>query len=243
MATTERQSVALLTDWRGTAAPTISQSLLRSGFALLINGSQDEVFQYPLFSPTDKVFALPFDVTNENAIKSILHQGLDYFGGIDVVVNNLNFWNDAALDDITDFMWTEVLDRGVKGTFHLCRVCSKFMREQHYGKIINIISTAAITGTYTQYAAGCAAIQSLTRSLSRELAPDVRVNSIATGLIDEPWIDEDGPEFRAMLTKDIPLKRLCKNEDVAEAVSYLACGADFMTGQMLVLDGGESLGG
>lgn len=243
MAIADKQPVALLTDWHGTAAPHISQALLQAGFALLINGSQDEVFQYPLFEPTAKVLALPFDITNEAGIHAILAQGMEYLGGIDVVVNNLYFWNDAALEDITDLMWTEVLQRGVKGTFNICRVCSRIMRAQKFGKIINIISTAAITGTYTQYAAGCAAIQSLTRSLAKELAPDVRINSIATGLVDEPWIDEDGPEFRALLTKDIPLKRLCKNEDIAEAVSYLACGADFMTGQMLVLDGGESMGG
>ena len=239
----KQQPVALLTDWNGTASAHISQPLLQSGFAVLINGTQDEVFRYPIFEPTAKVLALPFDITNEAAINAALASGIDYLGEIDVLVNNLNFWNDAALDDITDTMWTEVLHLGIKGTFNCCRVASKIMRAQKFGKIINIISTSAITGTYTQYAAGCAAIQSLTRSLARELAPHVRINSIATGLVDEPWIDEDGPEFRKMLTKDIPLGRLCKNEDIAEAVCYHACGADFMTGQMLVLDGGESMGG
>jgi len=69
----------------------------------------------------------------------------------------------------------------------------------------------------------------------------VRVNSIAAGLLDEPWVDEGGPELREVLTRDIPLKRLCRGEDVAEAVSYLAAGADFMTGQVLILDGGETM--
>ena len=113
MAQPERQSVALLTDWHGTAAAHISQALLQAGFALLINGSQDDVFQYPLFEPTAKVLALPFDVTNEAGINAVLAQGVEYLGGIDVVINNLYFWNDAALEDITDIMWTEVLQRGV----------------------------------------------------------------------------------------------------------------------------------
>ncbi len=239
----DRQPVALVSDWNGTAAPVICQTLLQAGFAILVNGSQDEVFKYPLFEPTAKILALPFEITDEPNINSAIASGIEYLGGLDVLINNVYFWNDAALEDITDTMWTEVMHRGIKGTFNCCRSASKIMVAQKYGKIINIISTAAITGTYTQYAAGCAAIQSLTRSLARELAPHVRINSIATGLVDEPWIDADGPEFRAMLTKDIPLKRLCKNSDIAEAVSYLACGADFMTGQMLVLDGGESMGG
>jgi NAD(P)-dependent dehydrogenase (short-subunit alcohol dehydrogenase family) len=64
---------------------------------------------------------------------------------------------------------------------------------------------------------------------------------VACGILDEPWIDEGGGELRQMLTKSIPLGRLCRTADVADAVTFLASGADFMTGQMFVIDGGETV--
>lgn len=239
----DRTPVALVTDIHGTAGPAICLALAAAGFALLVNGQSDDIFPLQSMNPSSQILAMPFDVTDERAIESVLRSGVEAMGGLDVLVNNAYFWNDAALDNITEDMWEEVIHRGLKGTFYCCRAVSKVMKAQEYGKIINIVGTSAITGVYTQYAAACAGIHSLTRSLCRELAPHVRVNTIAAGLIDEPWIDDGGPELRELLTKSVLLKRLCHNEDVSEAVSYLACGADFMTGQMIVLDGGESLGG
>lgn len=238
----ERNPVALITDWRGTAGPAIGCALAAAGFSLLVNAQQDEVFELQSVDTMAKILAVPFDVADEQAVLSTVGASLELMGGLDVLVNNVYFWNDAALEDISEAMWDEVVKRGLKGTFYCSRAAGKVMRAQEYGKIIQVISTSAISGIHTQFAAGCAAIHSLTKSLARELAPHVRVNTIATGLVDEPWIDDGGPELREMLTKDVPLKRLCTNEDVAEAVNYLACGAEFMTGQMLVLDGGETLG-
>ena len=100
-------------------------------------------------------------------------------------------------------------------------------------------STAGITGAHTPYAAACAAVMSLTRSMSIELAPHVRVNCLATGLLDEPWIDEAGPKLRASLEGKVPLNRLLQPVDIAEFVAFLSTGGDFFTGQTFILDGGE----
>lgn len=233
--------VALITDWRGTAGPAIAFALAQAGFALLINGPEDEVFELQSVDTMARILAMPFDVADEQAVLNAVGASLEVMGRLDVLVNNIFAWNDAALDDITEEMWDEVLKMGLKGTFYCSRAAARVMKAQEYGKIIHVTSTSALTGVHTQYAASCAAIHSLTRSLARELAPHVRVNSIAAGLLDEPWVDEGGPELREVLTRDIPLKRLCRGEDVAEAVSYLAAGADFMTGQVLILDGGETM--
>lgn len=238
---TNGHPVAMVTDWRGTAGPAICFALAQAGFALLINGPEDEIFELQSVDTMARILAMPFDVADEKAVESVFSTALEFMGRLDVLVNNIFVWNDAALTEITEGMWDEVLKVGLKGTFYCSRAAARVMQAQEHGKIIHVTSTSAMTGAHTQYAASCAAIHSLTRSMARELAPHVRVNSIATGLMDEPWVDEGGPELREMLTKDIPLKRLCRGEDVAEAVTYLAAGADFMTGQMLVIDGGETM--
>lgn len=238
---TNGHPVAMVTDWRGTAGPAICFALAQAGFALLINGPEDEIIELQSVDTMARILAMPFDVADEKAVESIFGTALEFMGRLDVLVNNIFVWNDAALTEITEEMWDEVLKVGLKGTFYCSRAAARVMQAQEHGKIIHVTSTSAMTGAHTQYAASCAAIHSLTRSLARELAPHVRVNSIATGLMDEPWVDEGGPELREMLTKDIPLKRLCRGDDVAEAVTYLAAGADFMTGQMLVIDGGETM--
>lgn len=238
----ERFSVAVVTDWNGTAGPSICNALIQAGFSVFINGPQDVLFSLPPSSNAmGKVLAQPFDSADEKSVQETFKQCVSMLGAIDVLVNNNYFWNDAALTDISEDMWDEVINKGLKSAFYCSRTAGRFMKAQGFGKIINVVSTSAFNGVYTQFAAGCAGIHSLTKSLARELAPEVRVNSVAPGLIDEPWIDEGGKELREMLTKDVLLNRLCTNDDIAEAVSYLACGADFMTGQMLVLDGGESL--
>lgn len=236
----ERFSVALVTDWNGTAGPAICNALIQSGFSVFINGPQDILFH--LQQPSDvmgKILANPFDTANEQEVQETFLNCVNMLGAIDVLVNNNYFWNDAALEEISENMWDEVIDRGLKSTFYCCRAASRVMKAQGFGKIINVVSTSAFNGDFTQFAASCSAIHSLTKSFAKSLAPEVRVNSVAPGLVDEPWIDEAG--LRDTFTKDVPLKRLCTNDDIAEAVNYLACGADFMTGQMLVLDGGENL--
>ena len=238
---TNGHPVAMVTDWRGTAGPAICFALAQAGFALLINGPEDEIFELQSVDTMARILAMPFEVSDEKAVETAFGTALELMGRLDVLVNNIFVWNDAALSDITEEMWDEVLKVGLKGTFYCSRAAARVMQAQQFGKIVHVTSTSAMTGAHTQYAASCAAIHSLTRSMAKELAPLVRVNSIATGLMDEPWVDEGGPDLRDMLTKDIPLKRLCRGEDVGEAVAWLAAGADFMTGQMLVLDGGETM--
>lgn len=233
--------VAIISDWRGTAGQAISIALARSGFSLLINGPEDEVIALQSIDEGGKILALPFDLTDESSVREVLTTGIDLLGRVDVLINNPFVWNDAKLHEITEDMWTEVLNHNLKGSFYCSRAVMPYMLAQRYGKIVNVTSTSAFNGAHLQFAVSCAGVHSVTRSLARELAPAVRVNTVACGLVDEPWIDEGGPELREMLTSDILLKRLCRPDDVAEMVAVLATGCDFMTGQMIVLDGGETM--
>ncbi|MBT9588761.1 SDR family oxidoreductase [bacterium] len=233
--------VALVSDWNGLAGQTIATQLARSGYSLLINGPEEDIFALQSQDIEGKILAIPFESANEESVQQVILAGLEYFGRLDVVVNNFYNLNDAALHEITETLWGEMLQNNLKSAFHVCRAAALVMMEQQFGKIINLTTTSCFTGVHLPFAATAAALHSMTRSLAKELAPHVRANTIACGMLDEPWIDEGGPELREMLQKSIPLGRLCKDTDIADAVLYLASGADFMSGQMLVLDGGETM--
>lgn len=233
--------VALISDWKGIAGPDITHALASCEFSLLVNGPQDEIFELLTGDYSGKILAMPFDYASEDAVEMMLSAALDIFGHVDVLVNNIYHWADAKFNELTDKEWNETFNHNVLGSFHVCRAVSRLMEALGYGKIINVTSTSAISGAHTPVAASCAALHSLTRSVAKELAPFVRANTIACGLVEEDWVLDAGEDLRKSLIRDIPLKRLCRPPDVAEVVAFLATSADFMTGQMIVLDGGETM--
>jgi NAD(P)-dependent dehydrogenase (short-subunit alcohol dehydrogenase family) len=233
--------VALISDWEGIAGREICHALAGCEFSLIVNGPQEEVFDLQSHDYPGKILAFPFDFTSEEAVEMTLSATLDIFGHVDVLVNNIHHWVDAKFMDLTDEQFLEAYSKNVVTSFHVCRATARLMEALGYGKIINVTSTSAFTGAHTPLAASCAAVHSLTRSIANEMAPHIRCNTIACGLIEEDWVKEAGDELKKSLTSGVPLRRLCQPHDVAELVALLATGADFMTGQMLVLDGGESI--
>lgn len=231
--------VALVSDWNGIAGPEICHALATCEFSLLINGPQDEIMELLHEDFSGKILAMPFDYHSEEAVEMMMSAALDIFGHVDVLVNNILHWQGAKFNDLTDEDFLKAISHNIMGSLHVCRATSRLMEALGYGKIINVTSSAAISGAHTALAASCAGLHSLTKSIARELSPHVRANTVACGLLEEAWVSEGGEELRKSLTSSIPLKRLCQPADVAELVAFLATGADFMTGQMLVLDGGE----
>jgi len=129
----------------------------------------------------------------------------------------------------------------LKGTFFCCRAVVPAMKSNDGGSIINISSIAGTTGIGSSmaYSASKAGVICLTKSLARTLAPEIRVNTIAPGFVDTRWTS-DWPEFRKMHEQATPLKRVAVPEDIAEAALFLV-RSDFMTGQVIIVDGGKSL--
>lgn len=228
--------VAVVTHWDGTAGPHIVMALAEQGFQVVANTNEENLL---MLGAEKNVLAVDFDPAHEASVREKLGGVVSLFGRLDVLINNPNVWNDAALPEITEAMWAEVLTQNLKSTFYCCRTASAAMTAAQAGCIVNVTSTAGLSGAHTQYAVSCAGVMSLTRSLAIELAPHVRVNCVAAGLLDEPWIDEAGPDFRQSLESKIPLARLCRAQDVAEFVTYLASGGGYFTGQIFSLDGGE----
>ncbi|MFQ5574488.1 MAG: SDR family NAD(P)-dependent oxidoreductase, partial [Terriglobia bacterium] len=168
-------------------------------------------------------------------------------GPIDILVNNAGIGPPAHLEKTTTELWNQTLDTNLTGIFNVTKECLAMLKSCGSGKIINISSIAGITGGNLgpAYAASKAGIIGLTRSLARELAPhQVNVNTIAPGPILTPLVESMPLELREKLTAPAPIGRMGRPEDIADLATFLASShGDFITGQVIVVDGGRTMMG
>ncbi len=188
------------------------------------------------------------DVSRDGEAREMVRQAVDRFGSVDVLVNNAaitHFVSFRDLEALTEEMWDRILAVNVKGVFYCSRAVAPHMKRQGSGCVVNISSTAGIQaiGSSIAYCASKAAVINLTLAFARTLAPEVRVNCVAPGFIDTRW-HADRPDvadyeaLRQRVARTTPLARVCTAEDVAQAVLSLIDGADLVTGQTLIVDGG-----
>ncbi len=167
------------------------------------------------------------------------------FGQIDILVNNAGTTRDNLLFRISEEDWSTVLDTNLKGAFLMTKHAARGMIKRRWGRIINITSVVGIAGNKGQanYTASKAGLIGLTKSVSKELASrNVLVNAVAPGFIDTELTQMITPEARASFIRAIPLGRLGRGLDVASAVLFLTSEyASYITGQVLVVDGGMVL--
>ena len=190
------------------------------------------------------------DVSSDAQVRAMVSQTLDRFGRIDVLVNNAGITRFVPFEDLeslTDEVWDRLYAVNVKGTFFCCRAVAEPMRRQGEGRIINIASVSGIrpTGSSIAYAASKAAVIQASRCLAKALAPEIRVSVIAPGAIAETRWNADRPTTPAAqqsAANAIPLKRLGLPSDIAEMALFLATGGDYLTGEVIVVDGGRELG-
>ena len=182
------------------------------------------------------------DVTKQEAVEAAVAAIEKDLGGIDILVNNAGVTKDNVFLRLQDADFDTVLEANLKGAFRTIRAASRGMMKKRWGRIINISSVVGLIGNKGQanYAASKAGLIGLTKSMARELASrGITVNAIAPGFIETDMTSALAPEQREALTKQIPMERLGKPEDVAAAVLFLASdSAAYITGQTLVVDGG-----
>ena len=189
------------------------------------------------------------DVAQDRKVRAMVAQILERFGRIDILVNNAGitaFVDFPDLEGLTDEIWDRLYSVNVKGTFFCCRAVVPPMRKQGHGRIINIASVAGIwpQGSSIAYSASKAAVIHLSKCLARTLAPEIQVNVIAPGFIADTRWNVGRPNLEATIQKAIqaaPLQRAGKPEDIADAALFLATRADFMTGDIMIVDGGRVL--
>ena len=189
----------------------------------------------------------PLDVTRRNEIDAVVADIGAALGPIDILVNNAGITLDKRSVEVTDAEWDDVLATNLTSTFTLARAVAPGMMEQRRGKIINIGSMYGKIGVprYAAYCASKAAVEALTRSLAVEWARHgIQVNCLAPGYVNtdiprEAMADE---KLRTLFLSRVPARRIGEPEEVATLAVYLASTAsDFMTGQTVYLDGGQTI--
>ena len=185
-----------------------------------------------------RAIAMKAELTSVEEIRALVQSAAHEFGRIDVLVNSAANFLASSVISTTEEIWNASLETNVKGPFFLAQAAAPWLRRVN-GVIVNFADTGGILGWpgYIAHSVSKAGMIMLTKTLAKALAPEVRVNAIAPGTITMPG---DPPEWEQEFVKIAPLEKTGTPEDVAEAVSYLA-NAKFLTGHVLVLDGGRTL--
>jgi 3-oxoacyl-[acyl-carrier protein] reductase len=182
------------------------------------------------------------DVTDVASVTALIENVEKAFGQIDILVNNAGLTRDNILFRLKDEDWDTVLDANLRGAFFAIRAASRGMMKRRWGRIINIASVVGIIGNKGQanYAASKAGLIGLTKTVAKELASrNILINAVAPGFIETDMTAAMTPEARETLSGQIPLERLGTPNDVAATVAFLASDfASYITGQVLVVDGG-----
>lgn len=186
-----------------------------------------------------KAFAVKGDVSKRGDVARIVAETERSFGGLDVLVNNAGMFEHVAFESITDEQWNGIIAANLTSQFLCAQIAAPLLRKSGRGRIVNLASLGGILAWpgYVHYCVSKAGVIQLTRCLARALAPEITVNAVAPGTIS---FEDDAPEIAEDFIRRAPLKKTGKGSDIAEAVAYLA-ESDFITGQVLVVDGGRSI--
>lgn len=187
------------------------------------------------------------DVCDYERAHQLVDQLMDHWQKIDVLVNSAGIVQDGLLGMMTPEQWRQVIDTNLGGTFNYCHAVTQPMMMARRGSIVNLSSTAAEFAARGQvnYAASKGGIDGLTRGLAKELAQrKIRVNGVAPGMIETDMSQVVRGVAGDQIKKAVPLRRIGRPEEVASVVAFLASDeAEYLTGQILRVDGGLSLGG
>ena len=224
---------------------TIALTLARAGTDVIVNYNHSRDAAQATASEIAalgvRAVALRADVSRPKQVAAMFRVIEKRFGRLDLLVNNAGVFFARAWDEIEEADWERVLGANLKGPFFCAQAAARMMMREGHGNIINISSLGGLQAwpSYMHYCASKAGLISLTRTLAKALAPAIRVNSVAPGSIVFPGEERD-PAVRKIL-RAIPLRKGGTAEDIAQTVLFLATHGEFITGQVLVVDGGKSI--
>lgn len=203
----------------------------------VVNEIQENTKQKALF--------VAVDVSSTQSVQEAVDQVLATFGTVDVLVNNAGIVKDGLLMRMSEDDWDRVIDVNLKSVYNASKAVLKTMMKARSGRIINVSSVIGLTGNAGQvnYAASKSGIIGVTKSLAKELASrNIYVNCIAPGFIETGMTDSLKEGFKDEVLKGIPMKRMGKPEEIAHVALFLAGdGANYITGQVLAVDGGMTM--
>ncbi|MDN4522994.1 3-oxoacyl-ACP reductase FabG [Fictibacillus fluitans] len=197
------------------------------------------------------LFTFQMDVTDKHQVEQGFYKAVEEMGSLDILVNNAGITRDNLLFKMEDDDWDKVMDVHLKGTFYCSRAAQAYMVKQRFGRIINISSVSALGNRgQANYSTAKAGLQGLTKTLAIELGPyGITVNAIGPGFIEtamtQATADRLGMSFEELIaykTKEIPVGRTGKPEDIAQAALFFADNASsFVNGQVLYVTGGPAV--
>lgn len=208
------------------------------------NGSKADAFQIvkEITDAGGTAEAIQCDVSDFKACEAFARQVLDKYKRVDILVNNAGITRDNLIMRMSEKEYEDVLDINLKGAFHMIRHFSRSFLKQRSGRIINISSVSGVLGNPGQanYAASKAGLIGLTKSVARELASrNIQVNAVAPGFIETDMTKGMTEEVKKEISGRIPMGKMGNTGNVADAVVFLAgSGGDYITGQVLCVDGG-----
>lgn len=246
--------VALVTGGSRGIGRAVVERLARDGakvaFVYRSNSAAADEVVSSLKAEGKEVAAYQADVANKEQVDQVVEKVLEAWERIDILVNNAGITKDGLLAMMDPPSWQSVIDTNLTSVYNFCNAVMRPMMSQRYGRIVNLSSVAAEFGNQGQvnYAASKGGIQGLTRCLATEVGRrNITVNAVAPGFIETDMTDAvrqiAGAKFDE-IKNGISLRRLGKPEDIANAVAFLASDeAGYVTGHILTVDGGLTLGG
>ena len=191
----------------------------------------------------DSVVLVQGDLLKPANLAGLIKDAVKAFGRLDALVNNASSFYPTAMGEITEKAWDDLVGTNLKVPLFLSQAAARELKK-HHGAIVNIVDIHADfpMKNYVVYTTAKGGLLALTRSLARELGPEVRVNGVAPGTIlwpdDEAWKDELA---RQRIMNQTALKRIGEPDDIAKTVEFLLTAAPFITGQVIAVDGGRSV--
>ncbi len=194
-----------------------------------------------------RAFALRCDVTSEDSVREMTKEAGRELGRIDILVNNAANYETADFEKLTVKQWDAIFASNTRGPFLVAREALKWMRRRGKragpieAKIINMGSLGGVRpwATHAHYCSSKAALHMLTKVMAKALAPEIAVNAVAPGMIDMG--EKSAAAFMRRMAKQTPMRRNGRAEEIAAAVLFFAMAPQFVTGQVLAVDGGLGL--
>lgn len=247
---TKTDKVVLITGAARRIGACIAQTFHHQGYRVLIHCHQSVTEAHALANELnnlrpDSARVLCADLNDADQITQLAAEAIASFGQLNVLVNNASRFYRTALGTVTQHHWHDLMASNAQAPMFLCQSLASELRRQR-GSIVNLTDMNADRGMagFVPYTMAKAALQAMTRSLARELAPEVRVNAVSPGAILWPEHASDPilhAQQQAAILAGIPLGRLGTAQDIASAVFFLAHHAHYITGQTLNVDGGRIL--
>jgi len=236
---------------RGIGRATV-QAFRAAGAQVAVNGrTADSTAEGIVAMGDDGLIAAPGDIGTVAGCEAAVGAALDAFGGLDVLVNSAGVAKARSVETCDEAFWDEVIDINLKGTFFCIRAAAAALRESR-GSIVNVASTSGLTGdaNLSTYCASKGGVVLLTKALSAEFAPEVRINCVCPGWVDTDMAkvyinrSDDPAAARAEIDADSPMGRIARPDEIAASILYLASkAAGIVTGVVLPIDGGSMASG